>query len=119
MELLFRIAHTSVGHTIIGCFFAHLSFMLPVQRLRETSTLIAFKHPKPAYPVHVLLVPKKALPGLGDLSPADDVFLVEVFQTVGSLVEELDLNARGYRLIVNGGKYQEVPQLHFHLIAES
>jgi histidine triad (HIT) family protein len=118
MELLFHIALTPIGHTIIGWFFAHLSFMLPVKRLRETSTLIAFNHPKPAYPVHILLVPKKALPGLGDLSPADDAFLLEVFQTVVSLAEELNLSARGYHLIVNGGKYQEVPQLHFHLISE-
>jgi diadenosine tetraphosphate (Ap4A) HIT family hydrolase len=35
---------------------------------------------------------------------------------VQSLVDEFQLTA--YRLIVNGGEYQDFPQLHFHLIAE-
>jgi diadenosine tetraphosphate (Ap4A) HIT family hydrolase len=35
---------------------------------------------------------------------------------VQSLVEENQLSA--YRLIVNGGEYQDFPQLHFHLISD-
>jgi hypothetical protein len=46
-------------------------------------------------------------------------FLADLFQTVGSLVTEFDLERRGYRLITNGGKYQEVALLHFHLITET
>jgi diadenosine tetraphosphate (Ap4A) HIT family hydrolase len=38
-------------------------------------------------------------------------------QIVRDLVERFDLERRGYRLIINGGKYQEVPQLHFHLVS--
>jgi diadenosine tetraphosphate (Ap4A) HIT family hydrolase len=33
-------------------------------------------------------------------------------------VSELELERAGYRLVVNGGKYQDVAQLHFHLISE-
>jgi diadenosine tetraphosphate (Ap4A) HIT family hydrolase len=40
-----------------------------------------------------------------------------VFATVRQLVERLDLQEQGYRLVVNGGDYQEFPQLHFHLIS--
>ena len=36
---------------------------------------------------------------------------------VQSLVAELDVEGPGYRLIVNGGGYQGVPQLHFHLVS--
>lgn len=95
-----------------------MSFLIPVQRLRETDTLLAFYHPKPSYPVHILLIPKKALSTLAALSPADTPFLVDLFQTVQSLVSELKLEANGYRLITNGGAHQDVPQLHFHLISE-
>ena len=35
-----------------------------------------------------------------------------------ALVQDLELAERGYRLIVNGGAYQDVKQLHFHLISE-
>jgi histidine triad (HIT) family protein len=119
MKFLLCMAKSSVGRRFIGWIFAHMSFAIPVRRLRETSTLIAFHHPKPSYPVHILLVPKRALGSLTDLTPADADFLIELFQTVKGLVAEFGLEQTGYRLIVNGGRYQDVPQLHFHLICES
>lgn len=101
---------------IIGWIFAHMSFAIPARRLRETSSLLAFHHPKPAYAFHVLLVPKKAVASLADLDAADTLFLSDLIQTVQSLVAEFHLFA--YRLIVNGGEYQDFPQLHFHLVSE-
>lgn len=95
-----------------------MSFAIPVQRLRETKTLIAFHHPKPSYSLHILIVPKRSIAHLGALTAADSDFIVDLFQNVQSLVDELHLDSRGYRLITNGGKYQDVPHLHFHLIAD-
>lgn len=92
-----------------------MSFAIPVKRLRETETLLAFHHPKPAYPFHVLLVPKKAVVSLKELDATDTTFLSELYSTVQHLVDEFQLPA--YRLIVNGGGYQDFPQLHFHLIS--
>jgi histidine triad (HIT) family protein len=97
--------------------FAHMSFAIPVKRLHETDTLMAFYHPKPAYPFHVLIVPKKVVASLTELDPADTAFLTDLYSTVQSLVEEFKLPA--YRLIVNGGEFQDFPQLHFHLISDS
>jgi histidine triad (HIT) family protein len=99
----------------IGWIFAHMSFGIPVKRLRETETLMAFHHPKPAYPFHVLLVPKKAVTSLKEFDTTDTTFLSDLYATVQTLVEEFQLPA--YRLIVNGGEYQDFPQLHFHLIS--
>ena len=93
-----------------------MSFAIPVGRLRETETLMAFYHPKPSYKFHVLLIPKKALVSLKELDPNDSAFLTDLYSTVQSLVNEFHLSA--YRLIVNGGDYQDFPQLHFHLISE-
>ena len=101
---------------LIGWIFEYMSFSIPVKRLRETETLMAFHHPKPAYPLHVLLVPKKAVVSLKELDVADTGFLTDLYSTVQHLVNEFQLPA--YRLIVNGGEYQDFPQLHFHLIAE-
>ena len=101
---------------LIGWIFAHMSFAIPVQRLRETETLMAFYHPKPAYKFHVLLVPKKAVASLKEFDSRDSVFLADLYSTVQSLVDEFHLSA--YRLIVNGGEYQDFPQLHFHLISD-
>jgi hypothetical protein len=78
----------------IGWIFAHMSFLIPVTRLRETSNLLAFHHPSPSY----------------------TAFLTDLYSTVQSLVDEFHLQA--YRLIVNGGEYQDFPHLHFHLISD-
>ena len=96
-----------------------MPFALPFNRLRETSTLLAFHHPNPAYPLHVLLVPKKPIATLSALDPAaDGAFLTDVFATAQGLVEQFHLAEGGYRLIVNGGKYQDFPYLHFHLVSD-
>jgi len=101
---------------LIGWIFAHMSFAIPVKRLRETETLMAFYHPKPSYPFHILLVPKKAVPSLKELDPTDITFLTDLYFTVQNLADEFQLPA--YRLIVNGGEFQDFPQLHFHLISD-
>ena len=97
--------------------FAHMSFAIPVKRLRETDTLMAFYHPKPSYPFHVLIVPKKAVASLMELDSSDAAFLADLYSTAQHLVHEFKLPA--YRLVVNGGEFQDFPQLHFHLISES
>jgi len=100
----------------IGWIFAHMSFAIPVKRLRETKTLMAFHQPKPSYAFHVLLVPKKAVSSLKEFDSTDTTFLIELYSTVQFLVDQFQLPA--YRLIVNGGEYQDFPQLHFHLVSE-
>jgi histidine triad (HIT) family protein len=95
-----------------------MSQLLPLDRLAETGTLVAFRHPQPAYPFHVLIVPKSQVASLEALDPADSLFLTDLYATVQKLVKQFDLGVDGYRLIVNGGKFQDFPQLHFHLIAE-
>ena len=71
---------------LIGWIFTYMSFVIPVKRLRETETLMAFYHPKPSYKFHVLLVPKKAVASLKDFDSKDSVFLSDLYSTVQSLV---------------------------------
>jgi histidine triad (HIT) family protein len=109
----------------IGWIFAHMSSLIPVARLRETlrqaqddaPNLLAFHHPSPGYKFHVLIVPKREVPSLAQLDPQDTAFLTDLYSTVQSLVDEFHLQA--YRLIVNGGEYQDFPHLHFHLISDT
>jgi histidine triad (HIT) family protein len=117
--LAFRLARTDFGRFFTTLAFTKMDFLIPVQRLRDTPSLLAFHHPQPAYPLHILIVPKRSLKGLQDLTAADQELLLEVFLTVQSLVDEFHLEPAGYRLVVNGGKNQEIPLLHFHLVAGS
>ena len=113
-----RAARSRLGQRLAGWIFEHMSSALPLRRLRETYTLIAFHHPRPAYPLHILLIPKAARASVIDLTADDSAFMVDLFTTVASMVAEFDLERCGYHLIANGGVYQDVPQLHFHLISQ-
>ena len=119
MQFLYRLANTPLGRFIIRLVFSKMSFLIPAKRLRGPDTLLAFCHPKPDYPVHILLMPKQELPNFQalDAKASHTAFLADVVSTVQSLVEELNLAENGYRLIVNGGEYQDFPHLHFHLIS--
>lgn len=79
--------------------------------------MVAFYHPRPSYPVHVLLVPKRAVKSLLDLRSDQLEIVADTVTLAQRLVRELELEG-GYRLIVNGGRFQDVGQLHFHLIGE-
>ncbi len=122
LRLVFRLQRiplvARLSRGALHLLFSRMNFALPVHRLRETQTLLAFHHPQPAYPLHILLVPRRAISSLAELDPAQDaLFLADLFTTVQSLVAEFSLDQAGYRLIVNGGEYQDLPYLHFHLIS--
>jgi len=122
-EVLFNLIRKAVHLPWLGSFirwiFTHMSFVLPLNYLRKTDTLVAFYHPHPSYPIHILLVPLRAISGLDDLTTGDADFLTDLMECAKSLVKEFQLDQKGYRLILNGGSYQDIPQLHFHLISEA
>jgi len=82
---------------------SHLSSWLPVERLYESATVLAFYHPRPVYPVHVLIVPKQPIKSLLDLHEGQMELMNEVLLAAQAVICQLNLEESGYRLIVNGG----------------
>ena len=117
-RMLFALARGRAVGVVVRWGFAHMSGCLPVSRLYETDSVVAFYHPRPSYSVHVLIVPKRGIAGLAALGAKDMPVLGDVVAAAQHLVRTLGLEKRGYRLVVNGGAYQDVGQLHFHLISE-
>lgn len=110
------IAKSAVGRAFIHLLFRRLHWLLPVDYIHQTPTLLAFHHPKPSFKVHILIVPCDPIDNLASL-PLDDMALLhDIFETVQILVEKLKLER--YRLICNDGDYQDIPHLHFHLISD-
>ena len=91
--------------------------LVPGDHLFETDTLVAFHHPAPVYPVHILIVPRRRYASLLDVAQDDVEFMRDLFKAVSTLVRELELQRGSYRLIANGGHAQQVRLLHFHLVA--
>jgi histidine triad (HIT) family protein len=96
---------------------SQIGSLLPMRKIGETDSLIYFYHPQPVYPIYILLLPKKDIRDLSRIDLGEGEFLWNLFVTVRELIEDLHLEVGGYRLIVDGGDYQEFPQLHFHLIS--
>lgn len=116
-RLLFLLARSKGARRLTGWVFANMSFALPVDRLYESQTIIAFFHPRPSYAVHILIVPRREIASPAELTEMDASLLGEVFALVSRLVREMNLQQQGYRVITNGGPFQSLPQLHFHLIS--
>ena len=117
-RLLFWLARTRLGGLLLKLLFVNFSFALPMKRLQETDTLIAISHPRPSHTLHILIVPKLKYKTIFDIPPNECEFKKDLFETVKSLIREFSLEDGAYRLILNGGDYQEVDHLHFHLISD-
>lgn len=114
-KLLFRFARTGLLDAIVRFGFAHASGLLPVRRICQTREVIAFRHPRPAWPRHVLFVPKVPIPSLQAIR-SDQVPLVRrVIRLALHVASRLGYKRAGFVLLVNGGAYQDVGQLHVHL----
>ena len=118
IKLFYILAKTCLGGLLLHWIFAFFSFVIPAEKLIKNAALLAFHHPSPSYPLHILIVPREKFRSIKDLPTPDYCFEVELFKAVNLLVEKFCQEEKGYRLIVNGGDYQEIDHLHFHLISE-
>lgn len=63
-----------------------------------------------------MIIPKKDIKNIGDLSPSDMPYLVDAQTAARAMIGRDNLHA--YRLITNGPGYQTATYLHFHLTSE-
>lgn len=102
---------------LIAWMFVHARKLLPITPLRENAHWVAFCHPAPAYPVHILIVPKAAVSNWLVLDAQGAALMADFVSLSQSMIRDFELEPAGYRLIMNGGPNQTFPQLHFHLVA--
>ena len=91
---------------------------LPATVLYRDPRVIAFLDIRPAAPVHILIVPNKAIPTADDIADEDESLIGHMIIVARDLAREHGIAKSGYRLIINcnadGG--QEVYHLHVHLL---
>ena len=81
----------------------------------EDDEIIAFKDINPQAPIHILVIPKKHIESIIDLTDEDEMLVGKMYTAVRKIAKKLNIEESGFRLIVNCGKDagQEVPHLHF------
>lgn len=90
---------------------------IPAKLIHEDEFCVAFHDIAPQAPVHVLIVPRKAVPRLAEASAEDRELLGHLLLVAARLAASLNL-AKGFRLTINNGPDggESVPHLHVHLL---
>ena len=102
------------------CIFCKIAnHEIPAKIIDENEYVMAFEDASPVAPVHVLVVPKKHIDCLTDLTDEDEKYVWAIHKAMNKIAEEQGFKENGYRVIVNCGKDsgQEVMHLHYHLLA--
>ena len=90
---------------------------IPAEIVYEDDLCLAFRDINPQAPTHILVIPKKEIVSLADLSDEDEAIVGRCIMAVNKVAAAEGLDG-GYRLICNCGDDggQEVPHLHFHVL---
>jgi histidine triad (HIT) family protein len=91
---------------------------LPATILHQDERVTAFRDINPQAPVHILIVPNKAIPTANDIADADEALIGHMFTVARDLARREGIAEDGYRLIINCNAHggQEVYHLHVHLV---
>ena len=91
---------------------------IPSAIVYEDDRLIAIKDIRPQAPVHLLIIPKKHIPTLLDLSEEDRELIGHTYLVANKLAKEKSTAQCGFRIVANCGpdSGQEVFHIHFHLL---
>ena len=84
----------------------------------EDEKVIAFEDIDPQAPVHLLIVPKRHISTLLDLSSEDNALVGHIYQVANQLSREYEIADKGFRIVSNCKKEggQTVFHIHFHLL---
>lgn len=84
----------------------------------QNDLVVAFSDIGPKAPVHVLIIPRKHIVGVLDVTVADGAVIAEIFQIAARLAREFGIADSGFRVVVNSGpdSGQSVFHLHYHLL---
>ncbi|MFX3646019.1 MAG: histidine triad nucleotide-binding protein [Paenibacillus sp.] len=103
----------------MDCLFCKIvEGTIPSNKVLENDHVIVFHDIQPAAPTHVLVIPKKHIASMNDVTAEDLPLIGEIHLAAQEAAKRLGVEETGYRLINNCGKdgEQTVHHLHYHLL---
>ena len=103
----------------MDCIFCQIvAGKIPADILYQDEGVIAFRDINPLAPTHLLIIPKKHVSSLVQLSGAEAPLIGNMANTANQLAKREGISENGYRLVINCGEQggQLVPHLHMHLL---
>lgn len=101
----------------MGDFYCEevLSGRTPVDVVAESERALAFRHTRPAYPVHIVVIPRAHIPSLLELE--DGTLTAELVAIVRRVAREVLQERGSCRIVANLGAYQESEHMHWHVLS--
>ncbi len=92
---------------------------IPADIVYEDDRALAFRDINPTAPTHLLVIPKRRIATVNDVTPEDEADLGHLFVVAREIAEREGVAEDGYRLVVNCNAHggQSVYHIHMHLIA--
>jgi len=109
------LSHEDLLGLLASVQIQHFSGIMPF-KVFETDKTVVIKHPFSSDRIHYVIIPKKDIKNIGQISDADAQYLTDAFFVARWIIEREKLSR--YRLYTNGPGLQDVTYLHFHLVAE-
>lgn len=88
---------------------------VPAEYLYESKNLIVIPDTNPAAEVHILIIPKEHIPTFVDIKKEHKNLVLEMLEVAQKFIKEKGVGKK-YKMIFNGGSFQFVPHLHWHLL---
>jgi histidine triad (HIT) family protein len=102
-----------------NCLFCKIAAgQIPSKIVYQDEDVVAFEDINPKAPYHVLIIPRRHIASMADLTLEDGPILAKIFITATKLAHEGGIDESGYRIVANVGPDagQSVFHLHFHLL---
>jgi histidine triad (HIT) family protein len=102
-----------------SCLFCRIAAgEIPAEVVRSDPDVVAFRDLHPQAPTHILLIPRRHVPSVREMSEEDAHLMGKLFMMARDLAREEGIEEGGYRLVVNAGSDagQTVFHIHLHLL---
>jgi len=100
----------------MACLFCEIvAGRIPAKVAYQDEDIMAFHDINPQAPTHTLIIPKKHITSLLDLSPQDDVLVGSLVRKARDLAQKVGVSENGFRLVFNCGEDAGYSVYHIHL----
>lgn len=92
---------------------------IPASVVYEDEHLLVFNDINPQAPLHALVIPKRHIPTLNDVTPGDSAIVGDMVRRAAAIAREKGYADRGFRTVfnTNADAGQTVFHIHLHLLA--
>lgn len=92
---------------------------IPADIVFENDDIIVIKDINPQAKTHLLIIPKKEIPTINDITPQDSQLIADMFLVAKDIAKKLEIQ-EGYKLHFNVWEkwWQEVFHIHLHLLSD-